>query len=272
MTSRFAVIGSPINHSLSPKLHQAAIAFLGIDASYEKNEVGEGELASFLATTGSQYAGFSLTMPLKPEAMAVAVSVCDYSQLTGATNTLISTPAGWVGFNTDVIGARLAIDTARIASLESAILLGAGATAASFLVALSEIGFETVHVLVRDLARTDNLNRIAEKLDIEVNFSLLGSVSLEADLVVNTIPASVRFGDELLSGLQAGLLFDVIYDPWPTELARTWSERGLPVISGMNMLLWQAVMQARVFYGDSIDEQLPGEETLIAAMRASIGI
>ena len=105
-----------------------------------------------------------------------------------------------------------------------------------------------------------------------MHFSLLGSVSLEADLVVNTIPANVRFGDELLSGLQAGLLFDVIYDPWPTELARTWSERGLPVISGMNMLLWQAVMQARVFYGDSIDEQLPGEENLIAAMRASIGI
>ena len=142
MTSRFAVLGSPINHSLSPKLHQAAIAFLDVDASYERHEVGEGELASFLATTGSQYDGFSLTMPLKPEAKAAAVSVCEYSQTTGASNTLISTPTGWFGFNTDVIGARLAIETAKITSPGTAILLGAGATAASFLVALSEIGFE----------------------------------------------------------------------------------------------------------------------------------
>ncbi|MEY4322266.1 MAG: hypothetical protein RL410_47, partial [Actinomycetota bacterium] len=99
-----AVLGKPVEHSLSPVLHAAAYKVLGLDWSFGKHVVGNGELAEFLSTTPMNLAGYALTMPLKDEAFAVAAEVDTYAAMALAVNTLIPRGNEWLGYNTDVVG------------------------------------------------------------------------------------------------------------------------------------------------------------------------
>lgn len=268
----FAVLGSPISHSQSPKLHGAAIAALGIDARYTAREVTEAQFSDFMVTEGQRFSGFSLTMPLKHVARQVAIGQCHTAVRAGAINTLVNTPEGWWGYNTDVWGARTAIERNLGTDFESAAIIGAGATAASLAVALIDSGISTIRVLARDESKATNLAAFINSLGGNGSAERLGAGSVQVDLVANTLPGSVQLDPSVIDDLDAAALFDVVYDPWPTGLAREWTARGLPVTSGIHMLLWQAVRQARVFYGESVDEELPDEIRVITAMRSAVGL
>lgn len=272
MVSRFAVLGSPISHSQSPALHRAAIASLGIDAEYTAIEVGEAELARFLGSQDGDAMGFSLTMPLKHAVRPLLIDECEASTLTGAVNTIVRGPDGWHGFNTDVWGARTAIAQTLGSHFSSAAVLGAGATSASLVAALGSLGVASVTILARDTARAATVLDVARTVGIDARVVALGSASVQADLLVNTLPGGVDLGNDVIDDLDAGALFDVVYSPWPTSLAREWTARGLPAASGLSMLLWQAVRQARVFYGDGIDDELPHESLVVTAMRSAVGL
>ncbi|MEN9740207.1 MAG: hypothetical protein RLZ72_473 [Actinomycetota bacterium] len=272
VTSRFAVLGSPITHSKSPALHRAAISALGIDAEYASHDVHEGELRSFLATRTDDEIGFSLTMPLKHAVRELVVDECADSTLAGAVNTIVRGTSGWHGFNTDVWGAQTAIAQSIGTHSRSAIVLGGGATASSLTVALARIGVEHVTVALRDVSKAGALRSLAVRLGLGIDVVQLNGASLQADLLVNTLPGNVQLDASAIDDLDAGALFDVSYDPWPNALSREWTARGLPSSSGLLMLLWQAVRQARVFYGDGIDEPLPNEGVVITAMRSAVGL
>lgn len=271
MVSRFAVLGSPISHSQSPALHRAAISILGIDATYDAHEVFEGEFTAFLNSRAADEVGFSLTMPLKQVVRPLLVSECATSTLTGSVNTIVRQADGWHGFNTDVIGAELAIRSGLGSSFATATILGAGATAASVVVALSKLGVGAVTVLVRDVARATSIAALAERLGMSATVSTIGT-SVQNDILINTLPGSVQLSVDVIDDLDAGALLDVVYSPWPTGLAREFTARGFPVVSGLSMLLWQAVHQARVFYGDGVDEPLPNESLVVTAMRSAVGL
>lgn len=270
MNSRFGVLGSPIGHSLSPTLHTAIINRLSIDAVYEKFDVTAEAFPQFVAEH-AEWEGFSLTMPLKQAARQLVVSECAVSTLAGAINTIVSRPDGWIGFNTDVWGAQQALAQHVDAVGESAVLLGAGSTARSMLVALSGLGIRSFTVLVRDTARVDDLVATASLLGVDTKFETIGA-SVQGDLLVNTLPGAVVLDDDAIDAIDAGALFDVVYDPWPTQLASEWVARGLPVVSGKWMLVWQALRQARLFYGGDVDEELPDEAIILTSMRASVGL
>ncbi|MFM2412657.1 MAG: hypothetical protein RLZZ587_990 [Actinomycetota bacterium] len=272
VSSHFAVLGSPIGHSKSPLLHRAAIAALGIDADYSAFEVNESYFQQFVTSRGLEDVGFSLTMPLKHVARSVVTSECRTSALTGAINTIVRAPDGWHGFNTDVWGAQTAIAQSLGTHFASAALLGAGATASSLVVALHGLGVRQLAVLARDESRAQSVVELARHLGMSTKFSELGSESVQADLLVNTLPGSVQLDTVTIDDLDAGALFDVVYDPWPTHLSREWTARGLPSSNGLTMLLWQAVRQARVFYGDGVDEELPNESLVVTAMRSAVGL
>lgn len=272
VVSRFGVLGSPIAHSRSPLLHRAAIGVLGIDAEYDSAEVTEPQLADFLESCDPSYLGFSLTMPLKQAVRGLLVAECDVSRTTGAVNTIVRRPDGWHGFNTDVWGATTAIAQAFGSRFGSATILGSGATAASMVMALNGVGVRDVTILARNVVHADHVARLATRHGMAVTVSELGRASTQSDILVNTLPASVELDAFVVEEIDAARLFDVVYDPWPTPLAREWVARGLPVTSGLSMLLWQAVRQARVFYGDDIDEELPNESVLITAMRSAVGL
>ena len=272
MANRFAVIGSPIGHSKSPLLHGAAISALGIDASYEAIDVTELQFPSFLASQSTDWLGFSLTMPLKHVVRPLLVDECETSTLTGAVNTIVRGESGWHGFNTDVWGAQTAIAQSLGTHFRSAIVLGSGATASSLVAALSSIGVMDVTVVARDAGKAAATAELCTRLGMSARGIEWGTGSLQADILVNTLPGSVSLDPELVDDLDAGALFDVVYDPWPSTLSREWSARGLPSSSGITMLLWQAVRQARLFYGDGVDEPMPNESMIVTAMRSAVGL
>ena len=163
---RAAVLGSPVAHSLSPVLHRAAYAQLGLDWTYDAVEAGEGGLAAFVASLDPTWAGLSLTMPLKREALELARVRSETATLTRAANTLVPLGSGWQAENTDVPGMVAALAATGLALPSRAVVLGGGATAASTLVALGRSGVRAVGVAVRRPEAGDVLRSLAERVAV----------------------------------------------------------------------------------------------------------
>ena len=260
---RAAVLGQPVSHSLSPVLHRAAYEALGFDWSYEAIEVDEAGLASMLHGLGDEWAGLSLTMPLKVEAARLADFTEPQARLVGSVNTLVPSGVGeyrqWVGANTDIHGITAALSENGCGSCARAVIVGAGATATSALAALGAIGASAPSVLLRDRSRAGGLIRAATRMGLSPRFHDIGSdealeVLGNADAVVSTVPASA--GEQLGVRLQdaevrvAGRLLDVVYSPLVTPLATAWEAAGGVAVSGVRMLLHQAGEQVRLMTGE----------------------
>jgi len=250
---RCAVLGDPIEHSLSPVLHRAAYAALGIDWTYDAVRVAAGDLAAYVDGLGEEWRGLSLTMPLKREVVPLLTSCDRWTEVSGAANTvLLDVGGGRHGLNTDVPGAEAALAEATGEPVRSAVVLGGGATAASVLLALAERGLERATLVVRDPARAaETVAAVARhpQAPALTVARLAELASVEADLVVSTIPVGAQT-DALLGAVRdVPVVFDVIYDPWPTPLAAAAATDGRTVVGGFDLLLWQAVDQVRAMTG-----------------------
>lgn len=271
--SRLAVLGSPIAHSKSPALHAAAYAALGLDWSYERHEVDEAGFDALLDDRTAGWRGLSLTMPLKARAFARADELDSVAAQTGAVNTLVFAADGSsTGFNTDVAGLVAAIVEAGVSTARHVVILGAGATAASAIVAAANLGAEHVHLAVRDPDRGHQLDGLSASLGLTHAVSTFDELDgVSAELVISTLPGGTVLEAGIPLALQRdALLFDVAYDPWPSALAMSWLKRGGRVASGLGMLLHQALVQVRVFVSGDPLTPLPDEAAVLAAMRAAI--
>lgn len=277
---RAAVLGHPIAHSLSPVLHTAAYAALGLDGwRYTAIDTPAEDLPGVVRELDLGWSGLSLTMPLKQAVIPLLDEVDDVARATGAVNTVTVRPAACgvvlAGTNTDVHGLVAALGEGLGARpVREAVVVGAGATAASTLAALRELGFRDPHVLVRSLGRTAGLQEAAERLGVEPRFAPLDPAGSQevlraADVVVSTAPAHAA--DELAEVLDrtagrrvGGVLLDVVYDPRPTALSQAWERAGGVVVGGERMLLHQAAEQVRLMTGRraplaAMDAALQGE-------------
>jgi shikimate dehydrogenase len=253
---RAAVLGSPIMHSLSPVLHEAAYQALDLHGwHYDKIECDEKGLPRLVDSMGPEWAGLSLTMPLKRVALTVADEVSPLAEAIGAANTLVFPPAGPAAGrradNTDVAGMFAALREAGLARADQAVILGAGGTAQSALAAVRELGCPSPVVLVRNLARTGELRETAERLGMRpvISGGLFEQPLPAADLVISTLPGGAA--DPLSSARwQPGTtVLDVVYAGWPTPFARSAQAAGCPVVSGLSVLLYQAVAQVELMTG-----------------------
>jgi shikimate dehydrogenase len=255
---RCGVLGSPISHSLSPALHRAAYRHLGLDWSYTAHEIREDELAAFLTALDESWRGLSLTMPLKRVALQVAAEVSELARVVGAANTLVQADDGsWSADNTDVPGMVAAIQDRSRSRVAEACVWGGGATAASAVAALAMVGAAKIHLHARDAARAAGPLAVAGAADVTLAVLPweVAEACSGAALVVSTVPAGVA--DAMAEPLaeQAGperLLFDVVYDPWPTALAAEWEKRGGAVASGLDLLVHQAVGQLKLMTGHDV--------------------
>ena len=277
--TRAAVLGSPVAHSLSPVLHSAAYGAMGLeDWSYGRFECEEEGLAPFLRELDAGWAGLSLTMPLKRRAMELADEVTDLTVAVGGANTLVRGGTGWTAHNTDVAGIATALTEAGISAPRSAAVLGAGATAASALAALRELGaVAPVTVLARNTARAGDVAAAAERMGHPLVVAPLAEADqyLDVDLVVSTLPSGAA--DGLAGRLAASRadLFDVIYAPWPTRVAEAVAARGGRVVGGFPMLLHQAVAQVRLMTGAGdipVGAMRAAGEAELARRSASTGV
>ncbi|GAA3991889.1 shikimate dehydrogenase [Streptomyces marokkonensis] len=262
---RAAVLGSPIAHSLSPVLHRTAYAELGLEGwTYDRFDVDEEALPGFLGQLGPEWAGLSLTMPLKRSVIPLLDGISETAASVDAVNTVVLGEDGTkTGDNTDITGMVAALREHGIDKVETAAVLGAGATASSALAALARICTGEIAVYVRSEARAAEMRGFAERLDVAVRVADWADAeeALHTPLVVATTPAGAT--DALAAAVpeMPATLFDVLYDPWPTALAARWSAYGGAVVSGLDLLLHQAVLQV---------EQMTGRAPApLAAMRTA---
>jgi shikimate dehydrogenase len=262
---RAAVLGQPIAHSLSPALHHAAYAVLGLDWDYCAVECDEARLPAFLAGLDDRWVGLSLTMPLKKAVLALLDEVSPLVGAVGAANTVLldrgPLDRGRRGENTDVPGMVAALRERGVGRVERALVLGAGATAASALAALRELGERTPRVAARDPARAADLLAAADRLGVSPR--LVGWEAVDpgdADLVVATAPAGAADALAALPWPSRTALFDVVYAPWPTPLARAAGDAAAVVVGGLDLLVHQAAVQVTL---------MTGRPAPLAAMRAA---
>lgn len=270
--AKLAVWGDPVSHSVSPRLHSAAYAVLDLPWEYERRRVDEAGFRAALEQLDDRWRGLSLTMPLKREAAASARTLDDRARLTGAVNTLLLTADGPHGFNTDVGGLVAAIREEGVEEVRTGRILGAGATAASALAAFAELGAKRVEVFARRPAAVEPLRTLGAQLGVQVSAEEFGAPPASAAAVtIATLPGGTDLGRraEVLAA-HGGLLVDVVYGGWPTPLAATWGAGGGVAVSGLGMLLHQALLQVRVFVGGSTDTPLPEEPRVLAAMREAL--
>lgn len=265
---RAAVLGSPIAHSLSPVLHNAAYAASGLsDWRYERFELQADELAEFVAGLDDDWRGLSLTMPLKEACLEVAAETTALARRARAGNTLVRQPdGGWLADNTDVPGI---VDTLRPAwqsDWHRVAVLGAGATARSALLALPALGVLAVDVYARDPAKAEALEGWAPA-GIEVSVRPFDEwTGGEQPVLLSTLPGGAADTLELV-GPRGGLLFDVVYAGWPTPLARQAETAGMTVVGGLDLLVHQAARQFTLFTG----EEAP-LEAMFEAGRAALEV
>lgn len=261
---RAAVLGSPISHSLSPALHRAAYAALGLDWSYDAIEVGADALPGFVAGMDRTWAGLSLTMPLKQAIMPLLADVDPLAARLRSVNTVLPVGDGsWRGLNTDVEGVVRALRQAGLADqARTATVLGAGATARSAVAALAELRVGAVVVCARRPEAAAEVAALAADLGIPATRTApltATSALLAADVVVSTLPGSAGAPWAEAAAGARGVLLDAAYHPWPTPLAAAWPT--VAVASGRDMLLWQAVRQV---------ELMTGRPAPVAAMAAAL--
>jgi shikimate dehydrogenase len=250
---RCAVLGDPVAHSLSPVLHAAGYAALGLeDWSYDAVRVPAGTLAGFVSGLDASWTGLSVTAPLKREALALASSATDRARLAGGANTLVRAEAGgdagWHADNTDLPGAVDAVRERYDGPVRSALVLGGGATAASVGLALADLGATVLTLAVRDPARAAETaaTLVAHPSAPVVDTTALDMVDGDVDVVVSTIPVDAQTPDLVARCAAAPVVFEVTYETWPTPLAA--AATGV-VVSGLDLLVHQAVLQFEHFTG-----------------------
>lgn len=262
-----AVIGHPAGHSLSPALHRAAYRELRLDWTYDAVDVTPDGLDAFVRGLDDSWRGLSVTMPHK-------VAIRRYGEgdelvdLVGAANTLVlgSEP---IVRNTDVGGYQLAFAQTGVESADSAIVVGNGATARSAVVALRQMGVERVLVLARNPERAKELkgfcsNALGMLCAVR---ELAPGQAIESDILLSTVPGggAAHVAEELVH--HAAIVFDSVYDPWPTALATAAESDGKTALNGLDLLAGQAVEQVRLMTGGEVSFSLlksAGQEELKA--------
>jgi shikimate dehydrogenase len=251
--ARAAVLGSPIAHSLSPVLHRAAYAALGLrDWTYTAIECDEAGLPGLLASCDREWAGLSLTMPLKRAVLPLLDRTEPLAVEVGGANTVVFERGERYGYNTDVPGMVAALAEAGVTAPSSATILGAGATACAALAALRETGLRSAVVLVRDRTGAGDLLAAAGRLGMAVDLRPFDSGVRGGDLLVSTAPAGAAdFYAERARVTRPGpsAVLDVVYHPWPTPLAQAIAQCGAAVVSGFDLLLHQAARQVELMTG-----------------------
>ena len=251
MTRQAGVLGHPIAHSLSPTLHRAAYAALDLAWQYEAYDVTPEDLPAFLRSCGDEWVGLSLTMPLKTSVIPLLDEVSELATSVNAVNTVLFRDGSPYGDNTDVPGARRALESTGVTQVSSATILGGGATARSALASVAALGASDVAVYVRTPSAGESMRPLADELGVSLIVEPWDRAAegLLSDVVVSTVPAGIA--DVLADAVpwSAGTLLDVVYANWPTPLASAWTDRGGAVASGLDMLIEQAALQVTLMTG-----------------------
>lgn len=254
---RCAVVGHPVAHSLSPTMHRAAYAVLGLDWTFDAVDVEAGGLAAFVHGLDHTWRALAVTAPHKRDALDLADDVSGVARRAGGANTLVLDVRGSAmhvhADNTDVPGARAALVEAGVEQVPFVRVLGAGATASSVAHAAATLGTRRVELVVREPARAHETVASVRAIGLDVRVVRADQpVDKRADLLVSTVPESVAGPRAAEHVASADAVFDVLYDPWPTRLQAAARDAAVPAVTGLDLLAHQAVLQLALMTGEHV--------------------
>jgi len=270
-TALAGVLGDPVHHSLSPALHNAALAELGLDWLYLALPVSAANLAAVVpALEALDCRGLSVTIPHKRAVVALVAELSPLAQRLGAVNTLVRRPqGGWLGTNTDVEGFLAPLRDGDWQG-KRAVVLGCGGSALAVLAALEQLGFGSIAVAGRkpaalaafeadcrdwlpsletlawSAADEEPVLRALAQADLVVNCTPVGMTSTSDPTAVSRSPISAAALDRLRPGCG---VYDLIYTPRPTALLQAATKRGCRTWDGLEMLVQQGAAALRLWSG-----------------------
>jgi shikimate dehydrogenase len=255
-TKLLGIIGDPIEHSLSPVMHNAAIKALGVDYVYIPLGLKTENLAKAIATFGAiNLEGFNVTIPHKQTVMQFLQEISPLAQRVGATNTVWANQQGWNGTNTDVHGFLAPLkQLEREWSKIKPLVLGCGGAARAVVEGLSGLGCQEIRVVGRNLTKLNQLQ--SEWSQVRVyQWSELRELIAESELLVNTTPLGMYpnleqspLDDDLVKLIQPGAIaYDLIYTPRPTRWLVESQKQGTVIIDGLEMLINQGAIALEIW-------------------------
>src|SRR5438309_6785838 len=238
MTKTYAVIGDPIDHSLSPAIHNAAFGFLGLDCTYIAYRIPKGELAQGIeALKKIQIAGFNVTIPHKIEMMKLLNEADENCKTIGATNTVVNENGVLKGYNTDMDGFLDPIKKRNIECKDSDVLLvGAGGAARAIVAGFSKEKARKITVANRTKERADALIKFAKSLGLESDYSDLSNAGIIAGkykFIVNATSVGLKGNVSPISAraiTKDSIVYDIVYMPVETELIEQSKKQGATII------------------------------------------
>ena len=254
----FAVIGNPVEHSLSPALHNWVFKSLNIQADYKKTRVDkEGLIDIIQQIRNGKLDGFNVTIPHKENIMKFLDEINPRSESIGSVNCIIKSNSKIIGNNTDWFGFSQALQTNDLDVIgREVIVLGAGGTGKSILFSLKQLGATKIILLNRTLKKAKALQN-----DIIIPFSLenIASVVKNDSIIINTTPIGMQSNQssidlELLHKNQ--ILIDIIYNPLETEFLKLGNKIGAKTFNGLDMFIHQGLMSLDLWFGESLSKQV----------------
>ena len=256
MGKSFAVIGDPINHSLSPNIHSAAFRELNLDSSYIGYRIPKGELESGIEGLKKiKINGFNVTIPHKIEMMKYLDKMDESCSVIGAVNTVVNNEGMLKGYNTDMDGFLEPIKKRDIQIKgKKILLLGAGGAARAIIAGMAKEKVEEVIIANRTPNNAMKLSEFAAKIELKTNTKNLEEVNQEIekfDMIINS--TSIGLKNETSPILfdranQETIVYDIVYSPMNTDLIKKAKEKKLQVIYGYEMLLGQATRAFEIWH------------------------
>ena len=247
---KFLVIGNPIDHSLSPKLHNYWFKQKNINASYEKQRLEEKNLKNLiLKIKEKKIHGINVTVPFKKSVIPFLDALSIDSKKTQSVNTLYLNKNKVIGHNTDIAGFEMSIQKSNINIFNKKILiLGAGGVVPSIILALIKMKVSKIIVANRTKAKAENLKNLFKDITV-VNWSELPDV----DLIINATSLGLKKEDDLKLNFSSigknKIFYDVIYNPKETSFLKTGKKLGNIAINGKLMFVYQALMAFNIWHG-----------------------
>lgn len=268
--NKFALIGYPLGHSLSPIIHQAGFKSLGINATYELLETPPDDLVDRIKfLKANNYTGFNVTIPLKLPISLFVNEVDKYADLARAVNTVkVEADKTLKAYNTDVTGFRRAIPSDINLNGKKVAILGTGGAAHAACVALTECGVSEIAFFTRNIPNSIDLMNYVRRQFPAITFNVYQIENIrhlgEYAMLVNTTPIGMlgKAGDMMpveQSALQTlsndAVVYDVIYNPKKTVLIKAAEKLNLRTITGLDMLVYQAVAAQEIWFGRTPDRK-----------------
>ena len=251
----YCIIGDPVDHSLSPAMHNAAFKALNLNCVYIAFRVGKDELeAGLLSLRKTNIAGFNVTMPHKVAILPLLDELDETCTKIGAVNTVNNENGRLKGYNTDIHGFIEPIKRRKISLKEKTVLLmGAGGVARAVVTALVEEDITKIIIANRSLEKAKVLSDICKNSNVNcelVSLDHVAKYTLDAHLIVNATPIGMKGEDSLITTEHISsdsVVYDLVYRPMETGLIQSAEEAGAIVIYGYEMLLEQGAKSFEIW-------------------------